>query len=497
MRLPMLRTTTAALVAAAVTTASLLGTTPVPHAGSLAQAAATHDGRPNVVVLLVDDATVRDVMDKRVMPEAARWLVERGVSFSTSYAPFPLCCPARASLLTGQYAHNHGVLDNSGPWGGIQAFQDQSSLGTWLQGAGYSTAYVGKYLNGYASQPRYVPPGWERWVGVARGIHDYYGARLNIDGRLRSVAGRYQTDVLSQRARAYVAEEAPAEPFLLFASFLAPHHGSPQEFDDPPVVYGLPIVTPAVEDDYRDVFAGEQLPRSAAFDERNISDKPAKIARRPRLSADEIRAITEAYQQRQESLRSVDDGIGRIMAALRDSGELSNTYVILTSDNGYLQGEHRVRSGKILPYEPSARVPLVVRGPGIPAGAVRAQPVAAIDVVPTIIDLAEAGDQLGGFVMDGRSLLPKIAYPQYGDDRDLVLEAGPRGRTFNYRYHGLRTSDGWKYVEYNTGERELYNLRKDPQELHNLAYQGAYARQRADLRKRLDELKFCAGSDCP
>ncbi len=172
-------------------------------------------------------------------------------------------------------------------------------------------------------------------------------------------------------------------------------------------------------------------------------------------------------------------------------------YVILTSDNGYLLGEHRIRQGKTLPYEPSARVPLIIRGPGVPAGEVRTQPVAAIDVSPTVVGVSGAKPFLSGAVMDWRSLLPKVADPTRGADRDLVLEAGPEGDMQDYLYHGLRTADGWKYIEYHTGEQELYNLIRDPEELDNLAGDPGFATMQTYLAERLRQLEYCAGSDCP
>lgn len=485
------------LLLAGVTATALLATgSPPLGASAPAVAASAANVRPNVVFILVDDATVDDVTDPRVMPNVARWLIGEGTSFSTSYAPFPLCCPARATLLTGQYAHNHGVLDNKQPWGGTGAFSDTDTLPVWLQGAGYSTAFIGKYMNGYGTTPTYVPPGWTTWKASTTGTYNYWRTTYSMDGVEREIAGRYQTKVLSTHARLIVERRAPAEqPFFLFASYVAPHGGAPHDPDDWKHRDSLrqsPLVHPL----YRDLFADNPVPSSAAFNEQDVSDKPAAIQARPPLSAAEVSAVTEVYQQRQEALRSVDDGVGRVMQALADSGELANTYVILTSDNGYLLGEHRIRQGKVLPYEPSARVPLIIRGPGVPAGEVRTQPVAAIDVAPTVVGVAGAEPYLNGAIMDGQSLLPKVADPTRAADRDLVLEAGPAGSMQDYRYHGLRTADGWKYVEYHTGERELYNLAVDPEELDNLAEDPGSAAMQTYLAERLRQLEYCAGSGC-
>ncbi len=319
--------------------------------------------RPNVVVIMTDDQTAASL---RVMANVRRLLAERGTTFTRSFTVYPQCCPSRASVLTGQYAHNHGVLGNSPPAGGYVKLDHSNTLPVWLEDAGYHTAHIGKYLNGYgAGDPLEIPPGWSEWRGsVDPSTYRYTGYTLNEEGTLSTYAG-YQTDVYAAKAVNVIERRAPlARPFFLSVAFLAPHSGAPADPDDP----GAGIVTPSPAPRHRDAFSSEPLPTPPSFNEADVSDKPAGISGRVLLPPARIAAIRENYQQELESLLAVDQAVARIIGALRESGELANTFVIFTSDNGFFHGEHRIAQGKNLPYEPAIRVPLVVRGPGVPAG---------------------------------------------------------------------------------------------------------------------------------
>jgi arylsulfatase A-like enzyme len=344
----------AALAAATLLLPSLLGEPP---------AAQAQTARPNVVVVMTDDQTLRSL---RVMSNVRRLLGRQGTTFTRSFTVYPQCCPSRASFLTGQYAHNHEVLGNSPPAGGYQKLNHRNTLPVWLRRAGYHTAHIGKYLNGYGgSNPLEIPPGWREWRGsVDPSTYRYTGYTLNENGRLRTYPG-YQTDVYAGKAEGVIRRRAPrARPFFLWVAFLAPHAGDPDDPDDPGAGIGSPSPAPR----HRDVFDSARLPRPPSFNEANVSDKPPGIAGRVLLPPERIAAIRENYQQELESLLAVDQAVGRIVRALRESGELANTYVIFTSDNGFFHGEHRVAQGKNLPYEPAIRVPLLVRGPGVPRG---------------------------------------------------------------------------------------------------------------------------------
>ena len=439
--------------------------------------------RPNVVVIMTDDQTAASL---RVMANVRRLLAERGTTFTRSFTVYPQCCPSRASVLTGQYAHNHGVLGNSPPAGGYVKLDHSNTLPVWLEDAGYHTAHIGKYLNGYgAGDPLEIPPGWSEWRGsVDPSTYRYTGYTLNEEGTLSTYAG-YQTDVYAAKAVNVIERRAPlARPFFLSVAFLAPHSGAPADPDDP----GAGIVTPSPAPRHRDAFSSEPLPTPPSFNEADVSDKPAGISGRVLLPPARIAAIRENYQQELESLLAVDQAVARIIGALRESGELANTFVIFTSDNGFFHGEHRIAQGKNLPYEPAIRVPLVVRGPGVPAGRRLTKRVANIDLAPTIVDAADAR---AGRVLDGRSLLPFLANPSRPLNRDLLIERGPGEDP----YAAIRTAR-YLYVEYQSGAKELYDLDRDPYELESRHADPAYGDVRRDLAERLAHLRSCRGAAC-
>jgi arylsulfatase A-like enzyme len=237
------------------------------------------------------------------------------------------------------------------------------------------------------------------------------------------------------------------------------------------------------------VFATVPLPRPPGFDEKAVADKPAFVRRRPRLTPSLFAGIQENYRQEAEALLSVDDAVSQVMTTLRQTGELGNTLVVFTSDNGFMHGEHRIRAAKVFPYEPSIKVPLIMRGPGVPAGLRTAAPVGNIDLAPTILAAARA---LPGRLEDGTSLFGQMADPAARSGRELLLEDG-RGLRTVARYRGVR-NDRYVYIRYSTGTRELYDLRRDPYELANRATDKRYARIVTLLDRRMRLLERCRGT---
>ncbi len=455
--------------------ALVVALTAVTSLGAVAGAAEQVDPRPNIILISADDMRADDIW---VMDNLRNLLTEQGTTFANSYSPFPLCCPARASIVTGQYAHNHGVLDNNAPLGGYQALDSSSTLATWLQDAGYLTSLVGKYLNRYGEKPVSVPPGWEDWHAEVGG-GDYFDTRLYENGVGNQYTGQYKTDLHADVASEAITRNAAGDaPFFLWASFYAPHTGDPIEPDDPINVYGSNVNTPAVAPRHRDAFADLPLPQDPSFNEADVSDKPAAISNKPLLTETTQQVLTELNQQRLESLLALDEAIAQMMTALTATGELDNTIIVFTSDNGYMLGEHRIHAGKTVPYEASARVPLIIRGPGIPAGQTREQLVATVDLAPTFLDAANAQ---AGLAVDGLSVLPLAADPANRPQRALVVEAGPDIAGGPWYYRGVRT-DRWLYLEYEeTGELELYDMVNDPYQLQSLHSDPAYDAQRAEL----------------
>jgi N-acetylglucosamine-6-sulfatase len=461
-----------------------------PRFRQLARKGAPTPGeQPNIVLITTDDQNVNEM---RWMPQTRALLGGPGATFSDSVSPHPLCCPARAMTLTGQYAQNNGVRSNFWPSGGYYKLDNTNTLPVWLQDAGYETAFMGKYLNEYGLlDPQDVPPGWDHWrSAVDNGVYDYYAYAMNEDGRVHQYTDTYQTEYYADETEDLVEQMSrDDQPFFLWQSHLAPHSACPSDYSDQEC-----WDSPTPNMSYDNLFDDVPLPqrRVPSFNEADVSDKPKWISRPP-LDKTEQRHLTELFQRRIESLQSVDDAVARTLSALDEAGELDDTLVIFSSDNGYLLGEHRF-SGKIVGYEPSLQVPLLMRGPGVPAGARSAETVGTLDLAPTIADAAGAPP---GLDVDGRSLLPIAAGEAKGWDT-LLIQGGPRllrsGDAWIYR--GVRT-DRYTYMEYKrTGERELYDRRLDPYQLRNVAGEPRYAAAQAELRRRLRALEDCAGADC-
>jgi len=480
---------------------------------------------PNVVLILTDDLALEDVNADTLkhMPNLQA-LMETGTTFENAFVTNSLCCPSRATILRGQYTHNHHILHNQPPLGGAKKFRlsggDSSTAAVWLQDNGYQTALFGKYLNGYYGE--YVPPGWEEWYGLSG---NYLSNDLNENGHIVSYeADRYHLDdVLSEKATDYIRRTAGADPpffttdrsLFMWLGTKAPHQPA----------------NPAPRDE--NAYPDDSLPNPPSFDERDVSDKPAWIRGNPPLSLDQKKYMEELHRKRLQSMLAVDDMIGDLIKALRDSGELDNTYIFFTSDNGFHLGEHRLGAGKWTPYEEDIRVPLVVRGPDVPEGRTLQHMVLNNDLAPTFADLA--GAETPPFV-DGRSLVPlltddptplkdwrkrfvveavaergSVPHPTYLDESEItpLLTGDPLPsnwrRTSAARVQlgeewgrpwlkALRTKN-YLYVEYKTGEHELYDLRKDPYELDN-EYATASPELTERLEAQLDALRQCSAEKC-
>lgn len=452
--------------------------------GAAPSEGATSAPRPNVVVVMSDDQTVESL---RVMSNVNALIAREGATFANSFASFPLCCPSRATFITGQYGHNHTIMGNAPPQGGYDklAPTHANTLPAWLRTAGYHTIHIGKYLNGYGRQrPTEIPAGWAEWYGSTDpSTYRFYGYTLNENGRLveyGSSPQEYQADVYTAKAVDAVRRLAPqAQPFFLSVAYLAPHSGGPREPDDP-----RNQATPVPAPRHKDRFASEPLPTTPAFNEADVSDKPAAIRRRPLLRAPRIAGITENYRQRLESLLAIDEGVAAIVRALADAGELDNTLIVYTSDNGFFHGEHRIPAGKVQVYEPSVRVPLLLRGPGVPRSVTLLQAAVNADLAATILDAADARP---GRTLDGISLLAVARDRGRFTGRDVLLETPSYSAIHTPRY---------VYVEYGTGERELYDLFTDRHQLASKHADAAYAAVRAQLAQRLARLRTCVGAVC-
>jgi N-acetylglucosamine-6-sulfatase len=459
--------------------------------GGNAQAATAQTAeRPNIVVLETDDQTLAEL---EVLPSVKRLIGDQGVTFDKNYDSFSLCCPSRATFLTGQYPHNNGVRGNALPEGGYEKLNGSNTLPVWLQRAGYYTVHLGKYLNGYGRRnPLEIPPGWSEWRGsVDPSTYRFYGYTLNENGVLTTYcavpqASCYQTDVYRDKANEIIRRRAPEGPFFLWVAFLANHSGGPREPGDP-----QNQATPDPAPRHTDKLEGTPLPQAPNFNEADVSDKPLVIRRRPPITARQRAAIEENWQQRRETLMAVDEAVASIIETLRSTGELDNTLLVFTTDNGFFHGEHRIRNGKVQHYEESTHLPLLMRWTGnrsLPRGVHVRQLVSNVDDAATITAAAGATP---GLVLDGTSLLALWRDTKKELGRDLLIDNMPGVTHFD----AIR-SRNFKYVEHQNGDRELYDLARDPYELASQHLNPAYDAVKASLAARLRNLVSCAGASC-
>jgi arylsulfatase A-like enzyme len=395
--------------------------------------------------------------------------------------------------LRGQYTHNHKVYTNEGAAGSFTKFFGQglesSTVGTWLQAAGYRTAFLGKYLNGFPlSEAReYIPPGWTEWYVPAKG-RPYTGSNytLNENGTLIDYGERpeeYITDVLTERAVAIIETAGDEnQPFFIFLSYYAPHEPA----------------TPAPR--HADLFFDAQVPRTPNFNEGDVGGKPDSIRTDPLLDAIQIAELDHRYRLRLQSMQAVDEAIVQLIDTLRQNGLLDDTYIIFTSDNGFHLGQHRMLGGKSQPYEEDIRVPFIVRGPAIPEDEVLTHYFGTnVDFAPTVAELAGV---VPPDYVDGRSLVP-LFFPAERPGIDawrggvLIEFYGNRSDETGVlppAYVGLRTHQ-YTYIEREDGFLELYDVLTDPFQLDNLADEAS-----PDLLHQfagwVNQLASCAGSQC-
>lgn len=433
------------------------------------------DERPNIVFVMTDD--MRDD-DLERMPLTRRLLADQGMEFEDAISPHPLCCPARAQLATGQYAQNNGVQHNRGPFGGFSALDPGREASAWFRDAGYQTGFVGKYLNGYGADDT-RPSGWTRWDALQTGTYDYVNFALAGDGVQEQYVDDYVTDVISERTDRTVRDFARADrPFVVYSWHVAPHYR---------ISEGRRRVPPAAPQD-RGLFRNAR-PASLddeAFDEADVSDQPSYLRRLPAVDRD---AVVAEHQARLRSLQAVDRAVGSLVDTLEAEGVLDNTYIVFTSDNGYSLGEHRY-VGKNVLIDEALQVPLLVRGPGVPAGATSDLPVTLVDLPVTFAALAGVSP---GWVVDGTSLAPTLhGEEQSFRDTTLVQTGSSAGDGWSHR--GVRTKRYLYGVDGSDGF--LYDAEVDPAQLVNRFDDPAYASVRATLERRRTTLVDCAGWTC-
>jgi len=465
---------------------------------------------------MTDDLALSQVA-RRYMPKVTRLLGDQGTSFKNAFLTTPLCCPSRATLLTGQYGHNNGVLKNSYP----SLRNKRNVLPVWLRQAGYVTAHVGKFLNRYHHRTNRtaVAPGWSQWfTELDTSEDDYYDWDLSKNGR-RIHYGRRNSDyaprVFERSAVRLVRRFVPRHrPLYLEVDEVAPHPGGGGE--------GTGCVNDPVPDP-RDVgkFQNAQLPRPPSFNEGGMSDKPSFLRTQPLLTQEEIDERTRSYRCGLASLQQVDRTVGHLYRELKRLEELDRTVFVFYTDNGLFYGEHRIAGGKLYPYEEADRTPLFIRLParyrkGHKRVAEVSEPVANIDFAPTILRLAHARPcRRNGRcrAMDGRSLLPLLRgkSPKWAADRPLGVElqlpnANPQ-RPAVCKYAGVRLPRvvfvrHFKVAGRSKGpcvkdrERERYDLSDDPYQLNNLCFGGGSCPTdglQTRLKRLLTRIHHCSG----
>lgn len=452
----------------------LIATPATAKPGLKAQGAPSQ--QPNIVLVLTDDQTIDSLW---AMPNVRATLARKGVTIRNAIISDPLCCPSRASILTGRFAGGHGVWGNFKPYA-WRSFHDggleDHTVAKALQSAGYHTGLFGKYLNGYNLADGFVPKGWDRWFAFDEPNAKYYDydiVELDADGQVHrrsfgSTSPEYSTSVIGRQAVWFIRHTPASQPLFLYAAVAAPHADS--------------IPAPGDEG----AFDGHEWVHSASFDEKNVGDKPRYIRRLPRLTPKQIAKYDLKRQRAAESLIGVDRLVGDLVTTLREEGRLSNTMFVFMSDNGLLLGTHRW-GYKVVPYEESIRVPMIVRFDPLlrntpREGSTSAALVANVDLAPTWASIANTSlDQPA----DGSSFRRLLAGGA-GRRTDVLLESmryvHPDG-TVVPSYCGLRTRDR-VYVRYATGEQELYRLDKDPLQLRNLARQHPPALRALKARTR-------------
>lgn len=517
--------------------------------------------KPNIVVIQTDDQTIDQLYATYTppggspipaMPNTLAQVAGKGMTFNRYYVSYPLCCPSRVSLLTGRYAHNHNVRGNVPPNGGATGFSfrqaNSHNIATWLQGAGYRTIHIGKFLNGYGDEPfddgKTVPPGWNAWHSVLKADtnHYFYGYTLNNNGSIEGPVGDpgswdtreygirddfgcpfaplngqpcfYETDVLTRIASEEMQGTPETQPFYLQLDYTAPHG----DFRRP--------AGPEPATRHYDSFAGAQLPHgpSEGVNEGNVNDKPLFLREASYLSPAELHTYRVYYQKGLESLRAIDDGVQQVINTLGATHRLRNTYILFTSDNGFFYGEHRLTGGKFLAYEPSTHMPLLIRGPGIKQGSATGELASNVDIAPTILELAGAEADKS---IDGRSLVPflvdselrtrrPILFESFVETNDVNAQGGQplagRAGTSARRAKGSKEASAsivappkdyigirlgpYKYIEWPNGEKELYDINKDPFELNNKVRDRNLFPIRNFLQEELRRLAECSGREC-
>jgi N-acetylglucosamine-6-sulfatase len=450
-------------------------------------------GAPNFILVVVDDQA-DNTFKPRYEPHTFKWLVHDGTRFVNGLAAPPLCCPDRAGLYTGDYPHNSGVFWDTPGYAALTDKRD--TLPVWLHSAGYRTGLVGKLMNNYSTYAGTKPaPGFDFWFNLL-GEKRYFRYHVSDQGRQRyfdRASSDYSTDVFTNAAARFIRQSSHGKrPFFLWLGYDAPHTAHASYVKG---CRGNDPIPPNFATLRR--FQQVKLPKPRSYNERDVSDKPPDIASLPPIDLTVLDNIRRRFHCTLGADWQVDRDIGRIRRELHRDGELSRTIVFYVSDNGYFYGEHRIPRGKALPYDPAMRVPYAVHVPPRYRAARQHRTdrhlVTNEDIAATILDFAGNPPSCASAVdcrtLDGRSLRPLLggagSWPR---GRGVLSEIAGGAK----HWRAVRTAR-YLYARYEGGGRELYDLRKDPSELRNVASSPRYSSVESKLATRLHRLRHCAG----
>jgi arylsulfatase A-like enzyme len=436
--------------------------------------------RMNVILIITDDQPIGTM---QYMENWTKELNKRGTIFTKAFVTSPLCCPSRASIFTGLYAHHTGVMRNSMPLGGARAFKDEQNIGLWLQQNGYTTGFIGKYLNAYEKISPHYPPGWDFFAGMV-GPTQYNNMKTNVNGKEQTIKG-YSPVRVFEKSVQFIKQNV-TKPFFLVITPVTPHLPAIPEKQD--------------ADKFKDY---HYVPIS--YEEHSVKDKPKYLRRinehqPPSFLSQVAPQIIEADCQSRitqlQALQTVDRGITQIISTLKEEDIYNNTTIIFMSDNGYLFGEHRLR-GKVSLYEEAIRVPAGISSPHISKGIVDSTNFFLnIDLAPTILSLCQAQTP-EKWTFDGIDMSQTIK-KQSPSERQFFFVDALRDVLDPQRFDpslsnrvsswGIRTHQ-FKYVEYVTGEQEFYNLSQDPNELESQHKNPIYHDSIVNYQQKLQFLK--------
>jgi N-acetylglucosamine-6-sulfatase len=466
---------------------NLAGAGTAPPAASAAAPLSSSEKHPNIVFILTDDLALNLV---QYMPHVLQ-MQKDGAAFTNYFVTDSLCCPSRSSIFTGRYPHSTGVFKNNGPDGGYNAYvnlgNEGAAFSNALSAAGYRTAMMGKYLNGYIPERNPPGPGWTSWDVAGNGYPEF-NYSLNEDGKIDrrgNSSQDYLVDVLSGLGVDFI-KQSKGQAFVIEIATFAPH---------------APY-TPAPRDE--NAFPGLKAPRNPSYDAAPDADSAKWLRNQPPLRDAEMTRIDEAFRKRAQSVLAVDKMIGELQAAVAAIGQEKNTYFVFSSDNGYHMGEHRLRPGKMTAFDTDIHVPLVVTGPGVPAGLSLDEVVENVDLNPTFTELSGIAPMPA---VEGHSLVPLLQRKNNNHNSNdvwrtvaLVEHHGPpyalsdpdlpAKRSGNPPSYEAIRSPTAVYVEYADGDREYHDLVTDPWELHN-TFASLQQAQEDALHSALTAIQSC------